>query len=145
MKRNTQRSPEALAIILRRIYYGYFKFALATGYRIEWHELRSLSGLSSISLEYVVEVNKILNTRNLSLTAYVDFLVVDKLDRLQDLRILTPRVLFDNHPFQVRGKRYNPHVEFYKNVKDVDSNSYLRCGDGYYRSWNDSLRDDRWD
>ena len=83
-----QKAAVVTAYILSIIFSKQFGYQINGAYRLEWHELRSLSGQPNLTENYIEEIDDALRNYNLTLSSNLDFLVVDKLNRSKDLRKL---------------------------------------------------------
>lgn len=62
-----ERKPKEVAEILNQIFRDQFNYRHDCAYRLEWSDLRGISGKLKVSNDFFAEIDKALSTLNLTL------------------------------------------------------------------------------
>lgn len=88
-----QRTAESVANVLTEIYTEKFDNDSFEQYRLEWSDLRMLSGGRKITNEFIADINDELTENNQVLVAFDNFLALLNEQDCSNLRKLSGRIL----------------------------------------------------
>lgn len=92
------RTAAETANILSLLYAESFSGKEIEMFRIEWPELRSLSGIPKLTDDYLADINRTLAVEEYALIPFDDFLVVVSQSDFSLVREVPPRILEQNLP-----------------------------------------------